>query len=299
MKFTTQYEQVYSVDLRSIIRDVVISGLATFYQITDKISSALGRNRIQFLYLHHLFEDEEDSFRNLLLVLSQRHRFISYSEAVQKILQGNIERPYISLSFDDGLKNCLGAARIMKEFGIKVCFFLCTSMVGETNYQKIKEFCAKRIHFPPMEFMSWDDVEILLKEGHEIGSHTMAHSNLTQLSVRKIQAEITESFQVLTKRVGSIKHFAWPYGRFFHFSPTAAKIVFETGFKSCASAERGCHVTAQSERQEYNLCIRRDHIIAKWPINHILYFLAKNSRKASIQNNYWPSGWLATIQGKA
>lgn len=294
-EYATQYEQVHSVNFRSILRHTVLSTLATFYEKTGQMSSALNRNRVQFLYLHHVFEDEEDSFRKLLRILNRDHCFISYSDAVDRIWNGNIDRSYIAFGFDDGLKNCLRAAKIMNEFGLKACFFLTTSLVGETNYYKIREFCTKRLRMPPTDFLSWDDAEILLKEGHEIGSHTITHPNLAQSSVQQIQTEISGSFELLTRRFGNVKHFSWPFGRFFHFSPTAAKIVFQTGFKSCASAERGCHV-AQSEK--VGLCIRRDHIIAKWPTNHVLYFIAKNSQKAVKINNQWPQGWLEIIEKK-
>ncbi len=143
---------------------------------------------------------------------------------------------------------------------------------------------------PPTEFLSWDDVETLLKEGHEIGSHTMTHPNLARLPVQEVQYEVGESFELLTERIGSIEHFSWPFGRFFHFSPVAARTVFDAGYKSCASAERGCHVTT-SEKQVADLCLRRDHMVAGWPIDHAFYFMARNSRTASMRCDRWPPEW--------
>lgn len=295
MEYADQYKQVQSVKSESMLRHLVLSYLATFYKVTGQISSSAKRNRVQFLYLHHLFKDEEESFRNMLRILSRGNHFINYSEAVDRIMNGEIDKPYIAVSFDDGLKNSLSAAKIMDEFGIRACFFLCTSMVGETDYQKIKKLCFQ-IRMPTTEFMSWGDVEALVKKGHEIGGHTATHPNLAQLSVPEIEAEITESFDVLAKRLGCVKHFAWPLGRFSHFSPDAARIVFAARYQSCASAERGCHVSPQPERKRSSLCIRRDHIIARWPVNHILYFIAKNSRLSSIRSNQWPTGWREIIE---
>lgn len=285
-----KYKQVCSADFRSIFRHVILSALATSYKVTGQMSSLLSGNRVQFLYLHHVFEDEEDSFRKLLATLNREHRFISYSEAVGRIWDGNINGQYVVISFDDGSKSWLRAAQIMDEFGIKAMFFPCISMVGETKKQRV---LSSKTRMPLVEFVSWDDIEWLLKKGHEIGGHTMHHPNLAQLSLQRIQDEVMGSFELLTQRIGDVKHFSWPFGRFSHFSPTAAKIVFEAGFQSCASAERGCHV-AQAER--ISLCIRRDHTIASWPINHILYFMARNCRIASRHNNLWPKGWIEIIQ---
>lgn len=294
--YATRYEQLHSTDFRGVLRHIALSTLSTSHRITGGMASALSRDRVQFLYMHHVFEDEEDSFRSLLQALSLEHRFVSYSEAVDRVLSGDIDGPYLAVSFDDGLKNCLSAARIMGEFGITACFFVCPPMVGETDYQKIKEFCFQELGMPPTEFLSWDDVETLLREGHEIGSHTMTHPDLARLSVQQVQDEVGESFEVLTDRIGEVKHFSWPYGRFFHFSPAAARTVFDTGFRSCASAERGCHVT-NSEKQETDLCIRRDNVVAGWPINHSLYFMARNSQRASVRCDQWPPGWTETIRG--
>ena len=276
---------------RDILRSGALSMLATFYKATGRMSLALTRNRIQFLYLHNLPEDERDSFRNLLSKLSAEHRFISYSEAVDRILNDNIDGPYIGISFDDGLKDCLNAAEIMNQFGIKACFFACVSMIGETDVGKIKEFCSQQLYMPPREFLSWRDVDTLLKAGHEIGSHTMTHRNLAKLSEGQVEFEIAKSFEVLSRRLGKVKHFAWPFGHFSDFNSAATKIVFQTGFKSCASAERGCHV-ARAANGPSSLCIRRDNTVAKWPLDHVLYLMARNSRLASSDSNQWPEGWI-------
>ena len=58
------------------------------------------RARVQFLYIHHIFKDEENSFDELFL---NYHTFISHSEAVNRVINGHIDKPYISISSDDGL----------------------------------------------------------------------------------------------------------------------------------------------------------------------------------------------------
>ena len=100
-------------------------------------------------------------------------------------------------------------------------------MIGETEYCRIKEFCSSELDRPPMRFLSWDDVETLLQAGHEIGSHTVNHPNIAQLSVGQMQTEIAESYEKLVQRIGSVEHFSWPLGRFFHFTPVAARTVFK------------------------------------------------------------------------
>ena len=122
-EYAALYKQVYSISPRSIFRYATLSGLATFYKISGQIFSALSRDRIQFLYLHHVFEDEEDSFRKLLRLLSRNHFFISYSEAVNRIWTGRIDKPYISISFDDGLRSCLRGSRRRIAMLSSLCWF--------------------------------------------------------------------------------------------------------------------------------------------------------------------------------
>lgn len=271
-------------------RHVALSFLATFYRLTGRLPSLLSKHRVQFLYFHHVFEDEEEPFRRLLVSLSESHHFISYSEAVDRILAGSIDAPYLCVSFDDGFKNSLGVSRIMNSFGIKGCFFLNTSMIEETDQRKIEYFCSKRLHLPPIEFLSWDDVGFLLEQGHEIGGHTVTHANLAKVPQQEIQDEVNGCYELLSRRIGKVKHFSWPYGRFSDFSCIAARAVFEAGFTSCASAERGCHIARGQLEQNY-LCIRRDHIVCQWPLCHVMYFLARNSLVVLAENNTWPKEW--------
>jgi peptidoglycan/xylan/chitin deacetylase (PgdA/CDA1 family) len=244
---------------------------------------------VQILNLHHVFEDEEEAFRHLLEKLIQTgHRFVGYSEAVERIWRGELDAPYITFSFDDGLKSCLRAAAIMEPFGAKACLFLSVAMIGETNPQKIAAFCAANYKMPPTEFLSWDDVEMLMTSGHEIGSHTMTHANLGHSSVDRIRDEVGQSFEVITARTGMPRHFSWPLGTFADFTPQAARIVFEAGFQSCASAARGCHVAPSEKRA---LCLRRNHVALAWPLSHHFYYMSRQSRIASPQSNEWPQAW--------
>src|SRR4030095_13838083 len=134
----------------------------------------------------------------------------------------------------------------------------------------------------------WKDIELLQKAGHEIGSHTMSHMNVAQASETEIREDMQASLEVLTKYTGDVKHFAFPYGRVFHFSEIGRKACFDAGFVSCASAERGCHIQGNEKTDIENVCIRRDHVIIDWPYLHIEYFLVENSKRAELKNNLFP-----------
>lgn len=274
--------------LRGLIRGLALSGLSIKTKFPNA-KSIFEKPRIQFLYIHHVFDDEIKNFDKLLKILSKHHSFIRYSDAVNKILTGNIDKPYICISSDDGFKNNLNAVKIMDKYGAKGCFFVNPDTIGLKDFSKVKSFCENTLDFPPTEFMDWNDLEKLINGGHEIGSHTIGHININETNIRIVEDNINESYEILNKRIGNILHFAYPYGRFFHFNKQAFNLVFKAGFTSCATAERGCHISPEKKLNVNQLLIRRDHVICDWNINHVLYFIFNNSLKASRLTNFYPN----------
>jgi len=282
--------------MRPVMRSMALSALAMMWQRTGRIDAALRTNRVHILNLHHVFADEEESFRRLLRRLRPHHAFISYSEAIERIVTGEINRPYITFTFDDGLKSCVRAVRVMREFKAKACFFVCPPIIGETDPEAIRRFCHEGMREPVHEFMDWDDLQWLINEGHEVGSHTMTHPDMATLDARECVEELRQSWELLGKRLGAVKHFAWPFGRFAEFSAEAARAVFDCGYHSCASGVRGCHRSRQA-LQRRQLCVRREHIVADWPLAHSMLFIARSARVELHPEELWPAGWDGIVQG--
>jgi peptidoglycan/xylan/chitin deacetylase (PgdA/CDA1 family) len=273
---------------RDAMRHVAISSLALLQDITNTVVPLPTGNGIHFLYLHHVFEDEIESFRGLVDTLGRDYRFISYSEAHRRIVTGNIDDRYVAFSFDDGLACTLNAANVLSEYGVSACFFLATGIIGIKDPAIIARFCRDRLKFAPARFMGWDDVNRLIENGHEIGGHTRSHANLGKVSDNESSAEIEGCFEDLQQRIGRPAHFAWPFGRFSDVTAHAASTVFRAGFISCASAERGCHAFPLRSGFD-SLCVRRDMVRAGWPRSHIRYFLRRSRQRASPLDNAWPA----------
>jgi peptidoglycan/xylan/chitin deacetylase (PgdA/CDA1 family) len=272
---------------RGFMRARALDGLSAFDKLKG-IEEDLNKPRIQFLYVHHVFRDEEKNFDVLLKRLSANHTFISYSEAVSRILEQKIDKPYICISSDDGFRNNMGAAAVMNNYGAKGCFFINPAVIGEQSFSKIESHCRERLSFPPVDFLNWQEVEQLQKMGHEIGSHTMEHIDVAKTREDLFAEDCAKTFAILTSRCGEVRHFAFPYGRFVNFNEMGRKAVFNAGFISCATAERGCHINPERKMPKEELCILRDHIILDWNIDHIFHFLVKNSRRATVANNFYP-----------
>ncbi|MEO7653206.1 MAG: hypothetical protein ABIZ80_22335, partial [Bryobacteraceae bacterium] len=151
--------------LRAVARRLALDVLARVDGASGRQSEALARHRVHLVYMHALEAREEMPFRVLLSALSKKHRFISHSEAVVRVLSGSIDAPYVSFSFDDGLKSCLRAARILDEFSAPACFYVCPPMIGETDRGAIEKYCTRNLRIPPADFMNWNEICELLRRG--------------------------------------------------------------------------------------------------------------------------------------
>jgi peptidoglycan/xylan/chitin deacetylase (PgdA/CDA1 family) len=224
----------------------------------------------------------------MVSALSKHSTFVSFSDAVWRIDSGKLDAPFLAFSFDDGMRNNLRAAAVLEEFGTRGMFYVCPSIVGEKDLHKIEIFCRNRLHGPLVDFLDWADLESLVSRGHEIGSHTMSHHRLCQLDQDALRDELSTSRLVLADRLDQGAHFAWPYGSIRDIPKNLGELAKTTGYRTCASAIRGCHV-ARSETTPDVLCIRRENVQATWPIEHLLTFLCRSSGSANSESNIWPS----------
>lgn len=273
--------------VRRTIRYCTLSTLATAAQLTGSLPAALRRHRVHLLLFHDVHPQHEAAFRNMLESLAREHQFVSYSEAVRRVMTGDIDRSYLSVTFDDGRATCFRAARIMTDLGIRACFFVCPSIIGETNPIRVKEFSEQRLREYGVEFLNWNQAEQMRKDGHEFGGHTMTHANLASLDADQLQREVEGCFELVAERLGPATHFAWPFGRFVHFTGEAGRLIFKTGFQSCASAVRGCHIPNGS-RTPQEVMLLRDNLEPYWPVSHVKYLLAQGSWTAHPGNDAWP-----------
>ena len=248
--------------------------------------------RIQFLYFHHVFPDEAKNFEYIVSQLAKDHSFIPHSEAVQRLISGTVDRPYISWSSDDGLENNRIAGEILAQYGASACFFVNPNSIGLSDHDAVTDFCTRRLAMPATSFLDWKGVEALLEMGHEIGSHTMDHDRVTELDIEQFRDDLIQSKEILERYCGPVHHFAYPYGTFNDFNKAAFDFVFETGYDSCSTAVRGCHLPTQGLTKE-KLFIRRDQVIGAWPLQHIYYFMAQSAKNATHNTHLVPSNYLS------
>jgi peptidoglycan/xylan/chitin deacetylase (PgdA/CDA1 family) len=268
-----------SFKIRDISRSIILDILS--FGVEDRNKKLLKTPRVQFVYLHHIFEDEIEIFDNLIFDLKKIYEIIPFSEAVNRVHINSIDRPYLAFSSDDGFKSNLNAHKVFLKHNISACFFLCTDFIGLDNYNRIKEICENKFHLPPIEFLNKKDIKLLIKQGHEIGSHTTNHSNLKTLNYKNLNSTIKDSFAYLKNLIGFVKHFSFPYGTSSHFPYEARSIVNNAGYVSCVSAIRGCHLKQKNKPDNASeMIIKRDILNVNYNFKHVLYFMVKNIKNA-------------------
>jgi peptidoglycan/xylan/chitin deacetylase (PgdA/CDA1 family) len=106
-----------------------------------------------------------------------------------------LPRPAVVLTFDDGKEDALRLVLpALQKRGMRATFFIITSLVGQPGY------------------LTWDEVRALAAEGMEIGSHTIHHPRLADLSDEQVRQELEGSRRELEAQLRRpVEALAYPY----------------------------------------------------------------------------------------
>jgi peptidoglycan/xylan/chitin deacetylase (PgdA/CDA1 family) len=136
--------------------------------------------------------------------------------------------PIVSFTFDDFPRSALtNGGTILRSYGACGTYYAAMGLMGQTN--ELGE------HFRA------DDLEWLLAEGHELGSHTFSHLSCRSTLFDVFEADVQkgrESVINITEKSDS-RQFAYPYGR-----PTLkAKSYIGAQMDSCRSTFEGVNIS--------------------------------------------------------
>ena len=119
----------------------------------------------------------------------------------RRMMHFKIDRPIVSISFDDFPKSVMKAALpMLDEFDWKATFYVAAGLENITNHLGL--------HY------SRHDLVKLRNEGHEIGCHTYHHLNIAELSARRVSEQILSNAKGM-KALGhneKMGTFAYPFG---------------------------------------------------------------------------------------
>lgn len=195
-------------------------------------------NRI--LYYHSVHPSAVDShkpdlFRKQLLWLKDNgYRSVLIRDVPSLIMkdQNKNAGPWVAITFDDGYQdNVQYALPIIAELGFVATFFVVAGMVQSGTAAESSEgyrLCSSR----PM--MNVQDLQTLVNEGMEVGSHTMTHQMMTRVLARSSESaeyELAESKKILEDVVGNqVSSFSYPNGQRWAFSRETRALIKAHGY---------------------------------------------------------------------
>ena len=143
---------------------------------------------------------------------SKSWRGMSVSEALS-----SSNKRGVAITFDDGCEtDLLSAAPTLKQADFNATFYVTVAFLGMPGY------------------MSRSQLQQLSNLGFEIGSHSMTHPYLSDLSDGALQAEIANSKNELEQMTGrSVEHFSCPGGR---WNKRVARFARQAGYRSVTTS---------------------------------------------------------------
>jgi peptidoglycan/xylan/chitin deacetylase (PgdA/CDA1 family) len=166
-------------------------------------------------YLRYVLE--EGDFKAQLDHLVQRGR---KGMSVSQALAAGAPAGVVALTFDDGCRTDLHtAAPLLQERGFGATFYAVARFVGQPGFLTVGELRA------------------LADMGFEIGSHSLTHAYLRDLTADQVRLELRMSKEMLEDFTGRpIRHFACPGGSWARHIDALAR---EAGYVSVATSRPG------------------------------------------------------------
>ena len=136
----------------------------------------------------------------------------------------------IIITFDDMLEDAIeNSIPVLESYGFTAVFFIPTNFVGGKS-----SWMHSRVE-TDFSIAGWEKIQSLSSKGFEIGSHTMTHPYLTELSSEQCARELRGSRTILMEKLGSdIRHMAYPYG---FFDERVRRIAQEEGYLTACTTE--------------------------------------------------------------
>ncbi len=130
------------------------------------------------------------------------------NNTAEAAVQNPTAKAKVSFTFDDGgNSNINKAAPALAKYGFTGTSYITTSCVGKTT---VPNTCAADTGIP---YMTWAQIKTLQNTyGWEIGSHSVNHPLMTEITAAKLEQEVADSKKAFQAQGLNPTAFATPYG---------------------------------------------------------------------------------------
>ncbi len=209
-----------------------LSGMAAVYRNTDYF-----RNSFRVLTYHKITDSPKTThdltkkdFLEHLKILSNEYVVVSLSELAGQLTESGASKSHsLAITFDDGYSEISGyVAETLQKYGVTATFFVVTG------------FIDKEVKSDKGPYVSWDDLRRMDRSGFSIGSHSVSHVSMKDLSPERLDRELSHSFRRIQSELGAPPcGFSYPYGTKRDFSPVTREAVVRAGYPWAATAIHG------------------------------------------------------------
>ena len=126
------------------------------------------------------------------------------------------DRTVVSITFDDAQASQYLARDLLAARGLRATFYVPSQLIGSSPY-----------------YMSWDQLDGLVRDGNEIGGHTLDHVDLSTLSDAEARRQVCEDRDALLERFPEVVSFAYPYAS---SRPALRRIAQSCGYANARGA---------------------------------------------------------------
>ena len=173
-----------------------------------------------------------DSFRRQMVWLRRLgYRGLSMRD-LMPYLRGERQGKVVGITFDDGYQNVFEhALPILRDCGFTATNYFVVRHLGDSNAWD------HAAGVPASPLMAKDTVRRWHDAGMEVGSHTMDHPHLPELSPEIAALQIRQSRDELQAMIDRpVTAFCYPYG---DESPAIRQMVREAGYTNATTTARG------------------------------------------------------------
>ena len=180
------------------------------------------------------------TFEDQMRWLSEHRLTKSTADVVAEIQSGKISKNVVAVTFDDGyLDNLEYALPILEKYSIPATIYITSDFAAQTDKHYRYQEESGRLH------LNWNEIRDLAN--HElitIGSHTVTHPMLSELSEKKALAEIQGSKSTIEANIDhQVDEFCYPSGNYTWREEQMAK---DCGYRLAVTVRPGLNRAGKS-----------------------------------------------------
>lgn len=216
---------------------------AHFSSLQEKFFFAKKYKKISIVMYHSVdpnvgpFSVSPETFGRQIRFIAENYQVARLSDLTSLLLQENHGSRKVVVTFDDAYSHLLGPAySVLQKHSVPCTIFVPTRFIGGRN-----EWDLTVNGVTPKRLMSASDLSSLVREGLvDIGSHTVDHVNMRDLTRREMEVQLMQSKQTLEDLLAkNVDSFAYPFGQLRNFSKESTEAVQKAGYKLAVTTRWG------------------------------------------------------------